>query len=89
MCCDSSFCAAEKIHDFCQDRSQVSEVKSEETQSTDNVHGIYYLRMLRAIRGQMPSYEYDSPSTNCPIFWSVLLPEVAATGARNGKYVNE
>ena len=89
MCCDSSFCASEKIHDFCQDRSQVSEVESEEPQSTDNVHGTYYLRMLRAIRGLMPSCEYDSPSTNCPIFGSVLLSDDAATGARNGKYVNE
>ena len=83
MCCDSSFCASEKISDFCQDRSQVSEVESEELQSTDNVHGTYYLRMLRAIRGRMPSCEYD------PIFLSVLLSEVAATGARNGKYVTE
>ena len=34
---------------------------------------------LRAICSQMPSYEYDWPSTNRLISWSVL-PEVAATG---------
>ena len=77
------------IRDFCQDHSQVSVVESVEPQSTDNVHGTYYLVMLRAIRGRMPSCEYDSPSTNCSIFWSVLLSDVAATGARYGKYVNE
>ena len=48
------------------------EALSEEPQSTDNVNGTYYLRMLRAIRGRMLSCEYDSPSTNCLSFWSVL-----------------
>ena len=81
MCCDNSFCASEKIHDFCQDSSQVSEVELEEPQSTDIVHITYYLRNI------VPSYEYDWPSTNCPIVWSVLLPEVAAVGTLNGKYV--
>ena len=44
---------------------------------------------LRAVRGRMPTYEYDSPPTNRSISRRVLLPEVAATGARDGKAVDQ
>ena len=45
----------------------------------------YYLESEQFVVEYIPSYEYDSPSTDRSISLSVPLPEVEATGACNGK----